>query len=589
MRPGQTGLIDAASLLANDIAADGMTLAISSIPDSSARGGSIVETAPGSFVYSPPPGFRGEDIVTYTISDDLGRETTGTLAIVVNTLPELRSDVPLTATAAAPAEIVPAALLANDRDADGNALSLAGIAETSSRGGSITEAGEGRFLYTPPPGFFGLDTVTYTVTDGFESVTGTLRVIVTNSPPVAVADPALRLLDGGPAIIAASDLLANDRDADGHALSLTGAAAANGTLTALEPGVFAYTPAPGFIGEDRITYTVSDGFGGTTTASLSVIVGNRAPEQVSDAPIMLRPGETASFNASQLLSRFSDPDGDGLRVIAAEGTTSEGGSVEEAGFVVFSYTPPDGFVGRDVFTFTVEDAFGAVTTGTLAIEVVNEAPLFTPDMALVVAAGEFGLIDGGWLAANDSDADDDTISVVDFPPTTMAGGTVTPLGSGMFLYTPAEGFTGADLFTYTIGDGFGGTAEASLDIIVGPAAPPAEPAEEPGAGPDAAPFTLSVLTGLRFHLAGGEEDNALDLSDGTIDGSGGAERWWPWAVPHRHDHGCGRQQHGAGGGRGARASLRRVRRRQRHRRGRPRQRRDPGRRRQQPHPWLRRQ
>jgi Ca2+-binding RTX toxin-like protein len=520
VRPGETAVIDADALLANDLAGDGMTLTIASITPSSTRGGSIVETAPGSFLYAPQPGFRGVDTVTYTIADDLGRETTGTLTVIVNTPPDLRSDPLLSATAAAPAVIVPAALLANDRDADGDTLSFAGIAETSARGGSIVAAGDGRFVYTPPPGFFGLDTITYTVTDGLGDVLGTVRVIVTNSAPVPVTDAPLRLLDVGPVTIVAADLVANDIDADGHALSVSGAAAERGTLTQREPGVFEYAPPPGFVGEDRITYTVGDGFGGSASASLSVIVGNRAPVQLSDQPLNVRPGESVWVNASQLLSRFADPDGDSLRITGADETTAEGGSIDAPGFVVFTYTPPEGFLGRDVFTFTVEDAFGAITTGELAIEVINSAPVFTPDAPLSVAAGEVGLIDGWLLAANDIDDDSDAVTVSSFSATTEAGGTVTALGAGLFLYTPPQGFTGEDLFRYVIDDGYGGSAEATLGLIVTPPLPAEAAPEAPGAGPDAAPYVLSALTDLRFRLAGGEdEDNAIDLSDQLIDGS----------------------------------------------------------------------
>ncbi|MEB8431619.1 Ig-like domain-containing protein [Cocleimonas sp. KMM 6892] len=66
---------------------------------------------------------------------------------------------------------------------------------------------------------------------------------------------------------------------------------------------------------------------------------------------------------------------------------------------------------------------------------------------------------------NDSDADNDALSVIGF--TQPANGTVTQVSNGVFEYTPNAGTCGIDdEFTYTISDGNGGTDTATVTVSV---------------------------------------------------------------------------------------------------------------------------
>src|SRR4028118_363179 len=94
----------------------------------------------------------------------------------------------------------------------------------------------------------------------------------TNQPPVANTDSATTAQNTA-VTLAASTLLANDTDANGDSLSLTGVSnAVNGSLT-FSNGNVIFTPSTNFTGNASFDYTISDGFGGTSSANVSVAVG----------------------------------------------------------------------------------------------------------------------------------------------------------------------------------------------------------------------------------------------------------------------------------------------------------------------------
>jgi len=97
----------------------------------------------------------------------------------------------------------------------------------------------------------------------------TIAVVDANDAPVAIGDTA-STSEGTPAVI---EVLVNDSDEDGDGLSVTVAPpAANGTVTVNGDNTVTYTPDADFIGQDTFIYEISDGQGGSDTATVSVNV-----------------------------------------------------------------------------------------------------------------------------------------------------------------------------------------------------------------------------------------------------------------------------------------------------------------------------
>ncbi|MBK8452870.1 MAG: Ig-like domain-containing protein [Thiofilum sp.] len=273
------------NVLGNDSDPDGDALTISSFDTASANGGTVTKDASGKLVYTPKTGFSGTDTFKYTVSDGKGGFSTATATVTVdapkNNAPKANADTTTTNYGAATTINV----LGNDTDADGDALTISAFDPTSANGGTVTRTADGKLTYTPKAGFSGTDTFSYTVSDG-KGGTSTTTVTVTvgakpNTPPVAANDST----NTAYGTAASLNVLGNDTDADGDALTITSfdtASANGGTVTKDASGNLVYTPKAGFSGTDTFKYTISDGKGGSSTATATVTVAG--PVKPNDSP-----------------------------------------------------------------------------------------------------------------------------------------------------------------------------------------------------------------------------------------------------------------------------------------------------------------
>jgi hypothetical protein len=343
-------------------------------------------------------------------------------------------------------------VLANDNDIDGDALTVVSVTQPAS-GATVVNSGD-FVTYTPAEGFQGEDTFTYVVSDGTDTATATVTVTVSNDAPVAQPDSATTTA-GVPVLI---DVLANDSDPNGDALELVSVSSASGGTVSIAGDQVRYAPGAGFVGMDSFTYTVRDAGGAEVTGEVMVTVGpENDPPVAQDDSAMTTAGVPVSID---VLANDSDPDGDALELAAVapagNGTTSIiGGQVR--------YEPNPGFVGTDVFAYTVRDPQGAEATASVTVTVgpENSAPIAQDDV-LVTGLTTTAVAD---VLANDSDADGDTLTIVellDLPPSSVAIITITE--DNKIQFDP-EGWNGDSIFIrYRVSDGRGGFAEATLEI-----------------------------------------------------------------------------------------------------------------------------
>ena len=119
--------------------------------------------------------------------------------------------------------------------------------------------------------------------------------------------------------------------------------------------------------------------------------------------------------------------------------------------------------GNTTVTCTATDACGNTNACVFVVNV-NRVPVAVNN-SMVTVENTTNIVANGKLIYNDSDPDDDPLTVISVSATSTNGGAVT-LGGSSITYTPQPGFTGADRFSYTISDGRGGVATAEVEVLV---------------------------------------------------------------------------------------------------------------------------
>ena len=502
------------------------------------QGGTVVISPDGSYDYTPPVDFVGEDTFTYTVTDEAGNVSDAEVSIEVRDLNQTDPTDPATFNNAPPVATddefssfadtpLMSGVLSNDSDPDGDVVAIADPATgdqatgpqtiTTDQGGTVTLNQDGTFEYTPPAGFIGEDSFDYTIVDpsgATDTATVTLNIDA-DSDPDANDDPEagddLAISPAGEP--ATTNLLDNDTDPnDPTGMNPPTITDVNGEDPTMGPidildengdlagtlevdpvtGETTFTPEPDFVGTVQVPYTIEDGMGGTDTATLTLQVTDPAPEAQDD----INSTELdVPVSGNVLLNDSDDNPNDTLMVVdpatgdAATGPvtimTTGGGTVVINPDGSYDYTPAPGFTGEDSFDYSVIDELGKTDEATVSIEVRdlgeedpadpttigNTAPIATDDEFTSFADMPLN----SSVTSNDSDPDGSDIVIADpngeeatTPQTitTDQGGTVTLDPDGTFEYLPPAGFIGEDSFDYTIVDPTGATDTATVTLSV---------------------------------------------------------------------------------------------------------------------------
>ncbi|MCG7978895.1 MAG: retention module-containing protein [Candidatus Thiodiazotropha endolucinida] len=267
------------------------------------------------------------------------------------------------------------------------------------------------------------------------------------------------------------------------------------------------TPESGFETEG-LTLSISDG---EDLASLN------APPIAEDDEAVI--DEDTPINIS-VLGNDRDPSGDPISVV--EVTQGVHGSVSidtVTGNPV--YTPNPNYNGSDSFTYTISDGAGGLDTATVtvAIDPVNDAPVAStirvePDGTTLpdpnsVGAGNYehtipeDTSVSGLVMATDVDGD----ILVYTQNSNPSHGTAVVNPDGSYTYTPDQDYNGNDSFEVLVDDGNGGTAIATVYIIITPVQDPS--LITAGSGSVTEDTILSTSGQLAISDADGPQDEAF--------------------------------------------------------------------------------
>lgn len=420
-------------------------------------------------------------------------------------------------------------VLANDTDSQQLPLSVSavngqeaavGTVITLASGASLKVAADGTVSYGQngrfaalQPGETATETFTYTVTNGSRSDTATVTITIAgtadpNAAPVAVGDA----FGGAEGAAISGDVMANDSDPDGDALSVTavngGATTqrlASGALVSMaSDGRFTYSQDAAFdhleTGQqatDSFSYTVSDGKGGTAGATVTITIDGVSPPSPDAVPDAFSIDESNAAGLAligSVLANDSDSDNRTLMVSAVNGQSASVGSVITLASGASLRVASDGSVsygqnGRfdalqpgqtatDSFAYTVTNGTRS-DTATVTITIRGTAdPNAAPVARADAVAGNEGTAIGGNVLANDSDPDGDALTVVGvngggMDATLSSGASVSMAANGTFTYWQNGAFdhlqpgqVASDQFGYSISDGRGGLATATVTVTI---------------------------------------------------------------------------------------------------------------------------
>ena len=355
---------------------------------------------PGSDFDFLGSGESAQVTVQYTMTDDEGAASNAEALITVNGVNDAPTPADDTATGNEN-QVLNIDVLANDTDPDASDFSgnfilteaeIVTDNEAFAVGGSVSIV-NGQVQFDPGTAFDFLATgesvqvlVRYTMTDN-ENVPATADVVITvtglNDGPMAVNDTESVGENQPPLAI---DVLANDTDPDGNdgptnfvltqatILSVTGALLATANVTiandqvVFDPGTDFDALAVGDSAQVLVEYTMADNEGLPSTGQLLITVNGENDGPVAKAQIVETNKETQA--TGQLLAEDVDI-GDELTFDETTSATANGFvTIDEDGS--FTYTPDEGFQGFDSFQFTVRDASGASSVGTVTVEVATE-------------------------------------------------------------------------------------------------------------------------------------------------------------------------------------------------------------------------
>lgn len=402
-----------------------------------------------------------------------------------------------------------AGVLSNDRDADGDALSVV-LTRTPANGAVVLEAG-GAFRYLPKAGFKGTDSFDYrAVAGGEESAVATVSITVRRGVSIlewgvaaggnghaysqADLDPSFEV-----ARLAAEGL--TYRGSSGHLTTIT--SLAESTWLSDNRQLYSSTRLGGF--QDKTALDYSEPAGGwrwvtgepmTFTAWRPGEPNNWAPAggedclewewggTWNDIPEKYAEAYSVEFEAPQAFAgddHFSvvkdtalvvaagkliandTPSADTQPTLALVNGPSHGAVTLELDGS-FRYTPAAGYAGRDRFTYRLVSPQGQSNAATVELRVgIGDYPTIAlPDS---YSLSEDRILDASaGVLRNDTDQDGRPLMALLATPPMHGSLELRP--DGTFTYQPDWEYSGPDLFTYRATDGHSQSTEVQVTLTI---------------------------------------------------------------------------------------------------------------------------
>nr|WP_275793914.1 tandem-95 repeat protein [Aliiglaciecola sp. CAU 1673] len=363
----QSTLLD---VLANDQDPQGDSLKLVWL---GAQIGTAQITSDNQIQYQPPENFSGQELVIYRATDGKGGTQEAQVTITVTPVNDAPVAQPDSFELASSGTLHTLDVLANDSDIDGDSLHITAAQATL---GEVSISTDNKLLYRLGSAYRGVDTISYSISDGDLSTAGTVNISLT---PVN---------NEGPKIIGQQDIFGQEdiaftinvehlsiEDPDSTAFNVTLMAESGPNYRIVNGKV---QPSKDYFGTVLVPVSVSDGLHQSQVyyASITFEASNDAPRDPAQMrwPVDEDASTTLNFRAMfydpeaqanpELLEDFTYQLMDTSFVPLVNGRTAHGTLLPAVGrdHGWFTYKPDPGFVGSDAIFFFVYDELGARST-----------------------------------------------------------------------------------------------------------------------------------------------------------------------------------------------------------------------------------
>ena len=349
------GTVQTYDVMSNDKDADSDPITIKSV-QTPPQGTAVIENNKIKYTANT---FVGLVQFTYTITDG-NKDSTAKVSITTQNTAPVANDDTSSVHWSQSSTGVTISVLTNDKDADGDSLTVTAVSAPSS--GTATINGGSTITYKPTGSFVGTATFTYTISDGAATATATVTVSVTNANVPSTTDKSFNI-HWRTKPTAITGLYTQAKDADGDSQSVTFTAATSGTVSKNVVGgieQLSYAQNTNYKGTDSFTYTVTDGKA-TSTSKVNFNIYNNAPSAKTYTSTV-EYANAATGVVFNVVADGSDPDtADSSNLsIQSVSTPTQGGVASIVGNTI-KFVPKANWGGQDTFTYVLSDGLDTAT------------------------------------------------------------------------------------------------------------------------------------------------------------------------------------------------------------------------------------
>lgn len=466
--------------------------------------GSLSFNSDGTFIYTPNPGFIGDDSFSYYLHDGFWQYPDANVSITVLPIPVYSNQPPKGTSDYYQVVVgkkltIPAhGLLTNDKDDDNQppALpndNLTAVLVSQAVQGAVVINLDGSFEYQSTAKASGQDRFTYKVidSDGDESqpVTVTIELNDPVLPSVVMNADHYNLFKNN-TLIGAASVIGNDQFVSSPTMTaVLEKSTSFGALTLYDDGSFDYQPNQNYVGDDSFSYYLTDGiqdFKPSASVTLTIVdEGNQTAHSGISTHKDFICSQLSSIDIAEnkgLLANdinHANSHGDLSAGLQAELVADVShGTLSLANTGAFTYQADDSFTGVDSFTYRAKTSVSGseITSGIEKVELITQ-PFGCGNILHIGAVDDFisvnknepfnalgfNLITNDHLFGIDTKALGLTVSVVKGASHGKAGVN----SDGSIFYGADPDYTGRDSFTYhfELNGEYSNTATVIVDVL----------------------------------------------------------------------------------------------------------------------------